>query len=72
MTESELNAKYTVCFVNSMHIDDYGRYVVSNSDADRLASLHTGKPIAAVKGNLWVEVESIADCELIGKKLEVV
>ena len=72
MTESELNAKYTVAFVNSLQLDDYGRYVVSNADADRLASLHTGKPIAAVKGNLWVEVESVVDCELIGKKLEVV
>lgn len=72
MTESELNAKYTVAFVNSLYIDDYGRYVVSNADADRLASLHTGKPIAAVRGNLWVEVESVVDGELIGKKLEVV
>ena len=72
MTESELNARYTVAFVNSLQIDDYGRYVVSNADADRLASLHTGKPIAAVRGNLWVEVESVAGGELIGKKLEVV
>ena len=72
MTESELNARYTVAFVNSLQTDDYGRYVVSNADADRLASLHTGKPIAAVKGNLWVEVESVVDGELIGKKLEVV
>ena len=72
MTESELNARYTVAFVNSLQIDDYGRYVVSKSDADRLASLQTGKPIAAVKGNLWVEVESVVDGELIGKKLEVV
>lgn len=71
MKESELNAQYTVAFVNSLHIDDYGRYVVSNADADRLASLHTGKPIAAVKGNLWVKVESVAGGELIGKKLEV-
>ena len=71
MTESELNARYTVAFVNSLHIDDYGRYVVSNADADRLTSLQTGKPIAAVKGNLWVEVDSVADGELIGKKLEV-
>ena len=71
MTESELNAKYTVAFVNSLQIDDYGRYVVSKSDADRLASLQTGKPIAAVKGNLWVEVDSVVDGELIGKKLEV-
>ena len=72
MTESELNAKYTVAFVNSLYIDDYGRYVVSSADAIRLYSLHTGKPIAAVKGNLWVEVESVAGGELIGKKLEVV
>ena len=71
MTESELNAKYTVAFVNSLQIDDYGRYVVSNADAVRLESLHTGKPISAVKGNLWVEVESVVDGELIGKKLEV-
>ena len=71
MKESELNAQYTVAFVNSLHIDDYGRYVVSNADADRLASLHTGKPIAAVIGNLWIEVESVIDGELIGKKLEV-
>ena len=72
MTESELNARYTVAFVNSLQIDDYGRYVVSMADADRLASLHTGKPVAAVKGNLWIEVESVVDGELIGKKLEVV
>ena len=72
MTESELNAKYTVAFVNSLSVDDYGRYVVSNADADRLASLHTGKPIAAVKGNLWIEVDSVDGGELIGKKLEVV
>ena len=72
MKESELNAQYTVAFVNSLQIDDYGRYVVSNADAVRLESLHTGKPIAAVKGNLWVEVESVVDGELIGKKLEAV
>ena len=72
MTESELNARYTVTFVNSLQIDDYGRYFVSNADAERLESLHAGKPIAAVKGNLWIEVESVVDCELIGKKLEVV
>lgn len=71
MTESELNAKYTVAFVNSLQIDDYGRYVVSKADAYRLTSLQTGKPIAAVKGNLWIEVESVVDGELIGKKLEV-
>lgn len=72
MKESELNAQYTVAFVNSLHTDDYGRYVVSNEDASRLDSLHTGKPVAAVKGNLWIEVESVVDGELIGKKLEVV
>lgn len=72
MTESEVNARYTVAFVNSLLIDDYGRYVVSNADANRLASLQTGKPIAAVKANLWIEVESVAGGELIGKKLEVV
>ena len=71
MTESELNARYTVAFVNSLQIDDYGRYVVSNADASRLDSLRTGKPIAAVKGNLWIEVDSVIDGELIGKKLEV-
>lgn len=72
MTESELNAKYTVAFVNSLHIDDCGCYVVSKADADRLESLNTGKQIAAVKGNLWIEVESVVDGELIGKKLEVI
>ena len=72
MTESELNARYTVAFVNSLQVEDSGRYTVSKPDADRLASLQTGKPIAAVKGNLWVEVESVVDGELIGKKLEVV
>ena len=72
MTESELNAKYTVVFVNSLYIDDCGCYTLSKSDADRLGSLHTGKPIAAVNGNLWVEVESVVDGELIGKKLEVI
>ena len=72
MTESELNAKYTVAFVNSLQAEDVGRYTVSKSDADRLASLQTGKLIAAVKGNLWVEVDSVAGGELIGKKLEVV
>lgn len=71
MTEQELNAKYTVAFVNSLRIDDFGCSMVSKSDADRLASLNTGKPIAAVKGNLWIEVESVSDGELIGKKLEV-
>ncbi len=71
MTESELNAKYTVAFVSSLSIDDCGCYMMSNADADRLASLITGKPIAAVKGNLWIEVESVVNGELIGKKLEV-
>ena len=71
MTESEINARYTVAFVNSLQVDG-GRYTVSKPDADRLASLHTGKPIAAVKGNLWIEVESVVDGELIGKKLEVI
>ena len=72
MTESELNARYTVAFINSLQAEEAGRYTVSKSDADRLASLHTGKPIAAAKGNLWIEVESVADGELIGKKMEVV
>ena len=71
MTESEINARYTVAFVNSLQAEDAGRYTVSKSDADRLASLQTGKPIAAVKANLWIEVESVVDCELIGKKLDV-
>ena len=71
MTESEVNARYTVAFVNSLQAEDVGRYTASKSDADRLTSLQTGKPIAAVKGNLWIEVESVVDCELIGKKLEV-
>ena len=70
MTESEINARYTVAFVNSLQVDG-GRYTVSKSDADRLESLHTGKPIAAVKGNLWIEVESVVDGELVGKKLDV-
>ena len=72
MTESEVNARYTVAFINSLQAEDVGRYTVSKSDADRLTSLQTGKPIAAVKGNLWIEVESVVDGELIGKKLEVV
>lgn len=72
MNESQLNARYTVAFVNSLQAEDAGRYTVSKPDADRLASLHTGKPVAAVKGNLWIEVESVVDGELIGKKLEVV
>ena len=71
MTESEINARYTVAFVNSLQVEDSGMYTVSKSDADRLTSLQTGKPIAAVKGSLWVEVESVVDGELIGKKLEV-
>lgn len=68
MNESELNAKYTVAFVNSLSVGDSGCYMVSKADADRLASLNTGKPIAAVKGNLWIEVESVVNGELIGKK----
>lgn len=72
MTESEVNARYTVAFINSLQAEDVGRYTVSKSDADRLESLQTGKPVAAVKGNLWVEVDSVAGGELIGKKLEVV
>ena len=72
MTESEVNARYTVAFVNSLQAEDVGRYTVSKSDADRLTSLQTGKPIAAVKGNLWIEVESVVDGELVGKRLEVV
>ena len=71
MNESELNAKYTVAFVNSLNIDDCGCYMVSKADADRLASLNTEKQIAAVKGNLWIEVCSVIGGELIGKKLEV-
>jgi hypothetical protein len=72
MNESQLNAMYTVAFVNSLFVDDCGCYMVSKADADRLASLHTGKPIAAVRGNLWIDVESVVGGELIGKKLEVV
>lgn len=72
MTESEVNARYTVAFINSLQAEDVGRYTVSKADADRLTNLDTGKPIAAVKGNLWIEVESVVDGELIGKKLEVV
>jgi len=72
MTEYEINARYTVAFVNSLQVEDGGSHTVSKSDADRLESLHTGKPIAAVKGNLWIEVESVVDGEWIGKKLEVV
>ena len=72
MKEQDINARYTICFVNSLQAEDAGRYTVNKADADRLASLHTGKPIAAVNGNLWIEVESVVDGELIGKKLEVV
>ena len=72
MTESELNAKYTVAFVNSLSMDDYGRYVVSKADADRLTNLETGKPIVASKGKLFIEVFGLVNGELIGKKLEVV
>ena len=71
MTESELNAKYTVVFLNSLQIDDYGRYVVSKADADRLTNLETGKPIVASKRKLFIEVFGLVDGELIGKKLEV-
>lgn len=71
MTESEINARYTVAFVNSLQVEDSGMYTVNKADADRLASLNTGKPIAAAKGNLWIEVESVVGGELIGKKLEV-
>ena len=72
MTESELNAKYTVAFVNSLQAEDVGRYTVSKSDADRLESLQTGKPIAAVKGRLFIVVFGLVNGELIGKKLEAV
>lgn len=71
MTESEANSKYTVAFINSLHVDEHGIMRVNNSDAKRLSSLQTGKPVAAVKGQLWIEVESVVDGELIGKKLEV-
>lgn len=72
MTESEINARYTVVFLNSLQIDDYGRYVVSKADADRLTNLETGKPIVASKRKLFIEVFGLVDGELIGKKLEVV
>lgn len=72
MTESELNAKYTVVFVNSLHIDDCGCYMVSKADADRLTNLETGKPIVASKRKLFIEVFGLVNGELIGKKLEVV
>ena len=72
MTESELNARYTVAFVNSLQIDDYGRYVVSKADADRLTNLETGKTIVASKRKLFIEVFGLVNGELIGKKLEVV
>ena len=72
MTESELNARYTVAFVNSLHIDNLGRYMVSKADADRLTNLDTGKPIAASKGKLFIEVFGLVNGELIGKKLEAV
>ena len=71
MTESEINAKYTVCFVNSLRIDDCGCYMVSKADADRLTNLDTGKPIVASKGKLFIEVFGLVNGELIGKKLEV-
>lgn len=41
MTESEVNARYTVAFVNSLQAEDAGRYTASKSDADRLTSLQT-------------------------------
>ena len=72
MTESELNAKYTVAFVNSLHIDDCGCYMVSKADADRLTNIETGKPIVASKRKLFIEVFGLVNGELIGKKLEVV
>ena len=72
MTEHELNAKYTIAFVNSLHIDDCGCYMVSKADADRLTNLDTGKPIVASKGKLFIEVFGLVNGELIGKKLEVV
>lgn len=72
MTESEINAKYTVAFTNSLFVDECGCYKVNNADADRLASLHTGKPVVASKGSLWIEVDSIVGNELIGTRLEVV
>ena len=72
MTESELNAQYTVAFVNSLNIDNLGRYMVSKADADRLTNLDTGKPIVASKGKLFIEVFGLVNGELIGKKLEAV
>ena len=72
MTESELNEKYTVAFVNSLRIDDCGCYVVSKADADRLTNLETGKPIVASKRKLFIEVFGLVNGELIGKKLEVI
>ena len=72
MTESELNAKYTVAFVNSLRTDDCGCYMVSKADADRLTNLCTGKQIVASKGKLFIEVFGLVNGELIGKKLEVV
>ena len=72
MIESEVNARYTVAFVNSLLIDDYGRYVVSKADAYRLTNLETGKPIVASKRKLFIEVFGLVNGELIGKKLEVV
>ena len=71
MTESELNAKYTVAFVNSLQVEDGGRYTVSKSDADRLESLHTGKPIAVVKDNIWLELVEVVGNVLVVNKLEV-
>ena len=74
MTESEANARFTVAFVNSLQAEDVGRYTVSKPDADRLTSLQTGKPIAAVKGNLWMEVthfsNTVNDGILYARKAE--
>ena len=72
MTESELNAKYTVAFVNSLYTDNCGRHVVSKADADRLTNIETGKPIVASKRKLFIEFFGLVNGELIGKKLEVV
>jgi hypothetical protein len=37
MTESEANSKYTVAFINSLHVDEHGIMRVNNSDAKRLS-----------------------------------
>lgn len=73
MTESELNARYTVVFVNSLHIDDCGCYMVSKADADRLTKSRNGKADSGVKTKaVHYEVFGLVNGELIGKKLEVV